>query len=84
MIADKLVLGFEIFAEEMNKVRGPISKKAMIEELVLSEELEEVIPAPEQKEADGQEGECDFSSFVFNNINDVFYDDIDISMGNFI
>ena len=82
MIADKLVPGFEIFAEEMNGVRGPIAKEAVIEELVLSEELEEVIPMPEQKEAYGQEEECDFSSFVFNNINDVFYDDIDISVGS--
>ena len=46
MIADKLVPSFEIFAEEMNEVRGPIAKEAVIEELVLSEELEEVIPAP--------------------------------------
>ena len=68
MIADKLVPGFEIFAEEMNEVRGPIAKEAVIEELVLSEEPEEVIRALERKEADDQEGECDFTSFVFNNI----------------
>ena len=47
MIADKLVPGFEIFAEEMSEIREPIVKEAVIEELVLSEEPEEVIPAPE-------------------------------------
>ena len=66
----------------MNKIIGPIAKEAMIEELVLSEELEEVIPAPERKEADDQKGECDFAYFIFNNIIDVFYDDIEISVGN--
>ena len=54
MIADKLVPGFEIFAEEMNGVRGPIAKEAVIEELVLSKEPEEVTPTPERKEADDQ------------------------------
>ena len=39
MIADKLVPGFEIFAKEMNEIRGPVVKEAVIEELVLSEEL---------------------------------------------
>ena len=82
MIADKLVPGFEIFIEEMNEIREPVVKEAVIEELVLSEEPEEVIPAPERKEADDQEGECDFASFVFNNIVDIFYDDIDILVGN--
>ena len=82
MIADKLVSGFEIFTEEMNEIREPVAKEAVIEELMLSEEPEEVIPAPERKEADDQKGERDFASFVFNNIIDVFYDDIDISVGN--
>ena len=82
LIADKLVPGFEIFAEEMNEIRRPAVREAVIEELVLSEEPEEVIPASEQKEADDQEGEWDFASFIFNNIIDVFYDDIDISVGN--
>ena len=63
MIADKLVPGFEIFAEEMIEIKGSIVKEAVIEELVLSEEPGEAIPAPEQKEADDQEGECDFTFF---------------------
>ena len=82
MIADKLVPGFEIFAEEMGEISRPVVKEAVMEELVLSEEPEGVVPAPKQKEADVQEGECDFTSFVFNNVADVFYDDIDISVGN--
>ena len=44
LIADKLILGFEIFAEEMNGVREPIVKEPVVEELVLNEELEEVTP----------------------------------------
>ena len=67
----------------MSEIKEPTVKEAVVEELVLSEEPEEVVSAPEQKEADDQEGECDFTSFVFNNIVDVFYDDIDISVGNF-
>ena len=47
MIADKLVPGFEIFAEEMSEIREPTVKEAVVEELVLSEEPEEVVPAPE-------------------------------------
>ena len=82
LIADKLIPEFEIFAEEMDGVREPVVKETVVEELVLNEEPEEVKPAPKQKEADDQEGECDFASFIFNNIIDVFYDDIDISVGN--
>ena len=63
LIADKLVPGFEIFTEEMGGVREPVVKEAVVEELVLNEEPEEVIPAPKQKEADDQEGECDFTFF---------------------
>ena len=52
MIADKLVPSFEIFAGEIGEISGPAVKEAVIEELVLSEEPEEVIPVPEWKEAD--------------------------------
>ena len=52
MRADKLVPGFEIFAEEMSEIREPIVKKAVIEELVLSKEPEEVTPTPERTKAD--------------------------------
>ena len=33
---------------------------------MLSEKLEEVIPAAKQKKADDQEEKCDFASFVLN------------------
>ena len=82
LIADKLIPGFEIFAEKVNGIREPIVKEAVVEEPVLSEEPEEVIPAVEQKKANDQEDECDFASFVLNSILDVFYDDIDISVAN--
>ena len=82
LIADKLIPGFEIFAKEVNGIRETIIKEAVVEELVLNKEPEEVIPTEEQKKADDQEEECDFASFVLNNILDVFYDDIDISVGN--
>ena len=82
LIADKLISGFEIFAKEVNGIREPVVEEAVVEELVLSEEPKEVIPAVEQKKADDQEEECDFTSFVLNSILDVFYDDIDISVAN--
>ena len=47
LIADKLVPRFEIFSEEVNGIREPVVKEAAVEELVLSEEPEEVIPAVE-------------------------------------
>ena len=47
LIADKLVPWFEIFAEEVNGIREPIVKEEVVEELVLSEEPKEVIPAAE-------------------------------------
>ena len=52
LIANKLVSGFEIFTEEVNGIREPVVKEVVVEELVMSEELEEVIPAAEQKKAD--------------------------------
>ena len=82
LIADKLIPEFEIFAEEVNGIREPIVKEAVVEELVPSEEPEEAIPAVKQKKADDQEKECNFASFILNNILDVFYDDIDISVAN--
>ena len=82
LIADKLVPEFEIFTEEVNEIRESVVEEAVVEELMLSEEPEEVIPAAEQKKADDQEEECDFTSFVLNGILDVFYDDIDISVVN--
>ena len=36
LIADKLVPGFEIFAEEMNGIREPVVEEVVVEELVLS------------------------------------------------
>ena len=51
LITDKLVSGFEIFAEEVNRMREPVVKEAVVEELVLSEEPEKVILAAEQKKA---------------------------------
>ena len=47
LIADKLISGFEIFTEEVNGIREPVVEEAVVEELVLSEEPEEVIPAAE-------------------------------------
>ena len=52
LITNKLVSGFEIFTEEVNGIREPVVKEVVVEELVMSEELEEVIPAAEQKKAD--------------------------------
>ena len=73
LIADKLVPGFEIFIDEVNGIRKPVVKEVVLEELVLSEEPKEVIPAAEQKKADDQEEECDFASFVLNNILDDYF-----------
>ena len=47
LIADKLIPGFEIFNEEVNGIREPVVKEVVVEEIVLSEEPEEVIPAVE-------------------------------------
>ena len=47
LITDKFISTFEIFAEELNGIREPIVEEAVVEELVLSEELEEVISAVE-------------------------------------
>ena len=47
LVADKLVPGFEIFTEEVNGIREPVVKETVVEELVLSEEPEEIIPAAE-------------------------------------
>ena len=82
LIADKLIPGFEIFAAEMNGVNQSVVKEEIVEELVLNEGPEEAIPTEEQKDADDQKKECDFADFIFNNILDVFYDDIDISVAN--
>lgn len=82
MIDDKLVPRDEVLVEEVNGIREPIVIEAVVEELGPDEEPEEVITTAEQKKADDQEEECDFASFVFNNILDVFYDDVGISVAN--
>ena len=47
LIADKLVPRFEIFTEEVNGIRETVVEEAVVEELVLSEEPEEVFPIAE-------------------------------------
>ena len=51
LIANKIVLRFEIFVEEVNGIREPVVKEAIVEELVLDEEPKKVITTTEQKKA---------------------------------
>ena len=70
-IAEKLVLGFKIFAEQVNGIKGSTVKEPIVEELVLTLELEEDIPVAELKAIDDQEEELYFESYVLNSIMDV-------------
>ena len=60
MIADKLVLGFEIFVEQVKEIKEPTVEKPIVEELVHTPELEEDIPVVKLKDAADQEEELNF------------------------
>ena len=47
LIANKLIPRFEIFADEVNGIGEPVVEEVVVEELVLSEKPEEVIPTVE-------------------------------------
>ena len=82
MVVDKLVPSFEIFTEYMNQTKECVCKKPVVEELVQSTELKDKISATEIKKVADEEVECDFESFIFKSIIDVFYDDLDVSLSN--
>ena len=79
MIVERLVPGFEIFAEQVNGIKKSLIEEPIMVELVMTPEHEEDVPAAELKATDDQEEELNFESYV---LNYAFYDDIDISLAN--
>ena len=57
MIAEKLVPGFEIFAEEVNGIREVIVKDPIVEELIQASEPKNDVPMVEQRVVDDQQKE---------------------------
>ena len=81
-MAGEVILGFEIFADFVNKVKRTDEAEipTYVEELIVAEEKsKEDVATPEVKTTDDQNEELDLEAYVLNSIMDIFYDDYDVS-----
>ena len=79
MIVKKLVPGFDIFIEHLNGIKEVVIEEPIVEELVLTPESGEDIPAMKLKDIADLKKELNFESYVIESIMDVFYNDLDVS-----
>ena len=83
LMAGRIILGFEIFAEHLNMAKKGTAVEAPVnmDELIVAEEEPEGGAATlEEKVADDRDKEPDLETFVLNSIIDIFYDDYDVSI----